>query len=76
MLEGKVYIGQATGGKLAYRVWPLSLNLTAKKEGGGEIFPGAQFRLKQGDRNARFPEGTFPPGLPYVPTVADLLAGG
>ena len=28
-----------------------------------------------GIATARFPEGTFPPGLPYVPTVADLLAG-
>ena len=33
-------------------------------------------RLKQGNRSVRFPEGTFPPGLPYEPTVADLLAGG
>ena len=33
-------------------------------------------RLKQGDRSVRFPEGTFPPGLPYVPRVADLLPGG
>ena len=33
-------------------------------------------RLAKGDRQARFPEGTFPPGLPYMPTVADLLSGG
>ena len=24
-------------------------------------------RLRAGDRQARFPEGTFPPGLPFVP---------
>ncbi len=24
-------------------------------------------RLRAGDRHARFPEGTFPPGLPFVP---------
>jgi putative transposase len=33
-------------------------------------------RLKQGVKGVRFPEGTFPPGLPYVPTAADLAAGG
>jgi len=33
-------------------------------------------RLRKGSENVRFPEGTFPPGLPYVPTAADLAAGG
>ena len=32
-------------------------------------------RLRQGVRDVRFPEGTYPPGLPYVPTAADLAAG-
>ena len=27
----------------------------------------ASERLKAGDRDADFPEGTFPPGLPFVP---------
>lgn len=27
--------------------------------------------LKKGDRNARFPEGCFPPGLPFVPFSRD-----
>jgi len=40
--------GKTHHGKQAYRVWPLSLTLTAKKEGGTEIFPGAEFRVKQG----------------------------
>ncbi len=39
-------------------------------------YRGASRRLTSGDRNVRFPKGTFPPGLPYVPTAADLLAGG
>ena len=38
-------------------------------------FREASQRLLAGDREAEFPEGTFPPGLPYVPTSADLLAG-
>lgn len=38
-------------------------------------FRDAAEKLSNGARNVRFPEGTFPPGLPYVPTVADLLAG-
>lgn len=38
-------------------------------------FRDAAEKLSQGSRDIRFPEGTFPPGLPYVPTVADLLAG-
>ena len=29
-------------------------------------------RLREGDLTVRFPEGCFPPGLPYVPTFADL----
>jgi REP element-mobilizing transposase RayT len=33
-------------------------------------------RLRKGVLGVRFPEGTFPPGLPYVPTAADLIAGG
>ena len=33
-------------------------------------------KLLAGDGDLRFPEGTFPPGLPYVPTSADLLAAG
>ena len=33
-------------------------------------------RLANGERDVRFPEGMFPPGLPYVPTSADLLAPG
>jgi hypothetical protein len=33
-------------------------------------------RLRKGVIGVRFPEGTFPPGLPYVPTAADLAAGG
>ena len=32
-------------------------------------------RLAKGHRRVSFPEGTFPPGLPYVPTYADLLEG-
>lgn len=32
-------------------------------------------RLQKGVAGAGFPEGTFPPGLPYVPTAADLAAG-
>lgn len=36
----------------------------------------ASRRLRAGDLTARFPVGTFPPNLPYLPTVADLLAGG
>jgi REP element-mobilizing transposase RayT len=39
-------------------------------------FRDAADRLAKGDSGVRFPEGTFPPGLPYVPTVADLLSGG
>ena len=39
-------------------------------------FREAADSLSAGDVNPRFPEGTFPPGLPYVPTVADLLPGG
>ena len=32
-------------------------------------------RLRKGFLGVRFPEGTFPPGLPYVPTAANLAAG-
>lgn len=39
-------------------------------------FRDAADRLSRGEYRACFPEGTFPPGLPYVPTVADLLSGG
>ena len=39
-------------------------------------FRDAADRLAKGESGVRFPEGTFPPGLPYVPTVADLLPGG
>ena len=35
----------------------------------------ATLPLADDDRNARFPEGTFPPSLPYVPPSVDLLAG-
>ncbi len=28
---------------------------------------GAPARLRAGDRMANFPEGTFPPGLPFIP---------
>ena len=30
-------------------------------------------RLREGDLTVQFPQGCFPPGLPYVPTLADLL---
>lgn len=30
-------------------------------------FASASAALRSGDRNARFPEGTFPPALPFVP---------
>jgi hypothetical protein len=39
-------------------------------------FRDAADRLAKGEHGVRFPEGTFPPGLPYVPTVGDLLPGG
>jgi hypothetical protein len=39
-------------------------------------FRDAAERLAEGNRLVCFPRGTFPPGLPYVPTVSDLLAGG
>ena len=29
-------------------------------------------RLRKGDLTVQFPEGCFPPGLPYVPTFSDL----
>ena len=32
----------------------------------------ASKRLRQGDRNARFPEGCFPPGLPFVGAAGGL----
>ena len=31
------------------------------------VYREAAERLRNGDRGARFPEGTFPPGLPFVP---------
>ena len=39
-------------------------------------FREAAEELAEGNGLVRFPRGTFPPGLPYVPTVSDLLAGG
>ena len=30
-------------------------------------FRDAAERLRDGDRGAIFPEGTFPPGLPFIP---------
>jgi len=39
-------------------------------------FRDAAEKLAEGILRVRFPRGTFPPGLPYVPTVSDLLAGG
>ncbi len=30
-------------------------------------------RLRAGDRMAVFPEGTFPPNLPFVPSPGDIL---
>jgi hypothetical protein len=32
--------------------------------------------LRAGDRNARFPLGSFPPGLPFVRALAPLEASG
>jgi hypothetical protein len=32
-------------------------------------------RLAEGAKNVRFPEGTFPPRMPYVPSPADLRLG-
>ena len=33
-----------------------------------QSFREAAEHLKAGDRSARFPEGSFPPGLPFVKT--------
>ncbi|HEX9736435.1 MAG TPA: hypothetical protein VGG06_31100 [Thermoanaerobaculia bacterium] len=46
-------------------------------EGYQEIvaaFREASARLLEGDRDAEFPEGTFPPGLPFVPFPLTVLA--
>ena len=37
-------------------------------------FREASARLLEGDRGAEFPEGTFPPGLPFVPFPSTVLA--
>jgi hypothetical protein len=39
-------------------------------------FRDAADRLRAGDRNARFPLGSFPPGLPFVRALAPLEASG
>jgi len=36
-------------------------------------FREASERLRAGERSVEFPEGTFPPGLPFVPFAANLL---
>jgi hypothetical protein len=37
-------------------------------------FREASARLREGDLEAEFPEGTFPPGLPFVPFPSTVLA--
>jgi hypothetical protein len=47
------------------------------REAYGEViaaFREASARLLDGDRSAEFPEGTFPPGLPFVPFPSTALA--
>jgi hypothetical protein len=47
------------------------------REAYGEViaaFRAASARLLEGDRDAVFPEGTFPPGLPFVPFPLTALA--
>ena len=39
-----------------------------------KAFREASARLLAGDRSARFPEGTFPPALPFVPFTTNLMA--
>ena len=49
---------------------------SALKKAIGQViaaYKEAAERLKQGIRDARFPMGTFPPGLPYVATSAEGL---
>ena len=36
-------------------------------------FYEASLLLRGGDRNAEFPEGTFPPALPFVPFARNLF---
>jgi putative transposase len=38
-------------------------------------FRDAADRLRSGDRNARFPMGSFPPGLPFVSALAPQASG-
>jgi hypothetical protein len=38
-------------------------------------FRDAADRLRSGDRNAQFPVGSFPPGLPFVSTLPPQASG-
>ena len=43
------------------------------RPGSIAAFREASARLREGDRGAEFPEGTFPPGLPFVPFPSTVL---
>jgi hypothetical protein len=65
-----------------YLIFPSSLNLKDEpaemgsshrlslqlEESGGTSFPGLENRVEplSGDRTVRFPQGSFPPPLPFV----------
>ena len=53
---------------LEFKRWREALSAVLKE------FFAASMRLREGDRNVRFPEGTFPPALPFVPFAENLLA--
>ncbi len=38
-------------GKQVYTIWPLSVTVNAKKEGGSEAFPDAEFKITQGKKS-------------------------
>jgi hypothetical protein len=40
-----------------------------------EAYAAASTRLRAGERNVRFPEGTFPPALAFVSFSAEARAG-
>jgi hypothetical protein len=52
---------------LAFKRWREALGTVIKE------FIAASTLLRGGNRDAEFPEGTFPPGLPFVPFAKNLL---
>ena len=52
---------------LAFKRWREALSAVIKE------FSAASILLRGGDRATEFPEGTFPPGLPFVSFAKTLL---